>query len=379
MSTDPVLWQRDAHTRAKHELLLAFFNKWLSIHSSFFAGRGGGLVRVYDGFAGPGEYTGGEDGSPLILMRALCTNKNLHERWRSVDYDFHFVESDSRRAAALERNLGRFEEEMRTMATGWSDNVSWTVTPGRYEENVPQPVARPSALFLFLDPFGYSQAPMTLTQDLVQQPKSDTLIFLPLSFVHRFAGREGQDSALDRFFGTPKWQDVGDGPDRPAELLSLFEAQLRAAGLKWVASFRLKPDPTNEYYIVGASGHLKGYASIKEGFWAVDPTNGRGYAAPRATIPGQQSLDFPEAGRPAPNTAPLLEGLRDHFGSRTFSVEDAMAYTERSRFLDSHLKQRTLAPAEKRGLLAVSRPVGARGFKEGRGITLRFVHSRPTR
>ena len=55
---------------------------------------------------------------------------------------------------------------------------------------------------------------MELTQDLVQQPKSDTLIFLPLSFVNRFKDREGQEVALDRFFGTPKWRRVPDGPER---------------------------------------------------------------------------------------------------------------------------------------------------------------------
>ena len=32
-------------------------------------------MRVFDGFAGPGVYSGGESGSPLILMRALCTNR----------------------------------------------------------------------------------------------------------------------------------------------------------------------------------------------------------------------------------------------------------------------------------------------------------------
>jgi hypothetical protein len=57
MAVDEVLWKRDAHTKAKHELLLAFFNKWVSIHSSYFASQlGGGLVRIYDGFAGPGVY-----------------------------------------------------------------------------------------------------------------------------------------------------------------------------------------------------------------------------------------------------------------------------------------------------------------------------------
>jgi hypothetical protein len=98
-------------------------------------------------------------------------------------------------------------------------------------------------LFLFLDPFGYSHAPMELTQDLVQQPKSDTLIFLPLSFVNRFKNREGQEVALDRFFGTPKWRRISDGKERPRHLLALFEAQLEEAGLDYVGDFRLRPTP----------------------------------------------------------------------------------------------------------------------------------------
>jgi three-Cys-motif partner protein len=373
MGKDPVLWKRDEHTKAKHELLLAFFNKWVSVHSGFFANQsGGGLVRIYDGFAGPGMYLEGESGSPLILMRALCTNANLYERWAPVRYDLHFVEKDRARAEMLEGKLRDFEEAMRKRGPGWSETVKWSVTCGRYEENVPEPVDEPSALFLFLDPFGYSQAPMTLTQDLVQQPKSDTLIFLPLSFVHRFAGREGQDVALDRFFGTREWRDVPNGPERPSTLLSLFEQQLRFAGLEWIGSFRLKPDPTNAYYIVGGSGHPKGWASIKEGFWAVDPVNGREYISPKPTAPGQQTLGFIEPEAPKPNTAPLLAQMRGRFADRPFSVEEAMDLTARSRFLDTHLKRMTLGQAEKDGILVVERPVGARLFKEGKGIMMRF-------
>ena len=373
MPNDGLLWQRDDHTKAKHELLLAFFNKWVSIHSSYFASQRGGLIRIYDGFAGPGTYLDGASGSPLILMRALCTNANLHKRWSSVRYDLHFVEKHPGRAEMLTTKLQEFEDAMRERGPGWSDRVRWTVTCGRYEENVPEPVSEPSALFLFLDPFGYSHAPMELTQDLVQQPKSDTLIFLPLSFVNRFKNRPGQETALDRFFGTRVWRDVPDGPQRPAKLLELFEKQLRGAGMTWVGHFRLKPDPSSEYYIVGGSGHPKGWASIKEGFWAVDPVHGREYQAPKPAAPGQQQLDVVEPEAPKPDTAPLLKLLRDEFGSDAFTVEQAMALTAESDFLDTHLKRLTLAPAEKAGTLAVTRPEGARQFKEGKGITMRFT------
>jgi len=373
MKASVVTWARDEHTKAKHDLLLAFFNKWVSIHSEWFARHGGGLVRIYDGFAGPGVYAGGEPGSPVILLGALCANPRLTAQWASVDYQLHFVEKEPERATMLRAQLATLEATMRE-AGKWSERVSWSVTCGNYEEHVPEPiVGRESALFLFLDPFGYSHSPMTLTRDLVQQPKSDTLIFLPLSFVNRFAGRDGQEPALDRFFGTPTWRDVPSGPDRPAALLELFRHQLRSAGLEWVADFRLKPDGANEYWIVGGSSHLKGFASIKEAFWTVDPVNGQGFVAARGPAPGQQTLSFDVAPAGEPNTGPLLDLLREHFGERRFTVEDAIAFTERSRFLVTHLKRLTLARAESAGILEVQRPTGARQFKEGKGITLRFT------
>jgi three-Cys-motif partner protein len=370
---EPVTWTREDHTAAKHEVLLAFFNKWVSTHSETFAKRGSGLVRIYDGFAGPGVYTGGEPGSPLILMRALCTNPNLNGRWSEVRYEFSFVEKSAARATRLRQELLRLETQMQKAGV-WTNRILWLVTCGRYEDNVPKRVPGNSALFLFLDPFGYSHAPMTLTQDVIQQPKSDTLIFVPLSFVNRFVDREGQARALDRFFGTSAWRNVPDGPTRPAALLELFQEQLRAGGLEWVHPFQLRPEEGgNTYWLIGASNHLAGFESIKEGFWAADPVNGQGFSTPRSPAPGQEVFEFVEPGRPAANTRPLLDALRAHFGDEPFKVEDAIGITLRSRFLASHLKRMTLAPAEKRGELKVDRPPGVRQFKEGKGITMRFV------
>lgn len=372
MAREPVLWDREDHTRAKHELLLAFFNKWVSIHSEHFASRGRGLVRVYDGFAGPGVYAGGEPGSPLIMLRALLDNPNVRGRWSAVHYEFAFVEQDARRADKLRSTLVDLEGAARGDGR-WTDRITWWVTCGRYEEHGPREVVGLSAVFLFIDPFGYSHAPMTLTTELVQQPKSDTLIFLPLSFVHRFIGREGQDEALDRFFGTSAWRDVANGPHRPAAMLALFRAQLVAAGLRWTGAFRLKPpEAGNEYWIVGASGHPSGYESIKQGFWAADPRNGQGFVTSKAAAAGQQSLEFEEP-QQGPDTRPLLKALRENFGPRRFSVEEAVEFTQRTPFLKTHVKRLTLAPAEKAGDLEVTRPRGVRQFAGGRGIIMRFV------
>jgi three-Cys-motif partner protein len=371
--SEPVVWRREAHTEAKHELLRAFFAKWVSVHSEFFSKQGNGVVRVYDGFAGPGVYAGGEPGSPLILLDSLLQNPRLQTRWSSVSYDFQFVEKHRGRATELEEQLSLLEARARR-ENRWGEHLAWTVTCGRYEDHVPgPPKAIRTALFLFLDPFGYSHSPMTLTCELIQQPKSDTLIFLPLSFVNRFRGREGQESAMDRFFGTTEWRTVPDGASRPGALRELFEQQLRSSGLRYVKAFQLRPEGSNEYWIVGGSDHLQGYASIKEGFWAADPINGRSYVAQPQTAPGQQVLAFDTPLDGAPNTTPLLELLRNRFGKRSFTVEEAQEVTRRSDFLESHLKRFTLAKAETAGEIEVSRHPGARQFKEGKGIKMRFL------
>jgi three-Cys-motif partner protein len=370
----PVTWVREGHTKAKHDLLLGFFNKWVSIHSSYFVTRGGGLVRIFDGFAGPGIYADGELGSPRILLEALLANPNLLSRWSANRYDFSFVEQDSRRAQMLKDGLDESERRHRLAGT-WSERITWTVTTGRYEDHVPAAAAGVSfsSLFLFLDPFGYSHSPMTLTRDLVQLPKCDTLIFLPLSFVHRFVGQDELAETLDRFFGSPDWRTVPNGPGRPQALLDLFQKQLRDAGLKYTLPFRLKPDAQNEYYIVGASAHPKGLESIKEGYWTVDEQDGLGYQASRPAPEGQASLFGEEDLPKSANTRPLLEALRSHFGERWFSVEDAVAVTAGTRFLETHLRTATLVPSERDERLEVQRPPGTRGFPSGRSIRMRFV------
>jgi three-Cys-motif partner protein len=376
MPTDPVTWPREDHTKAKHEVLRAFFDKWVSVHSSYFAQRGEGLVRVYDGFAGPGIYDGGEPGSPRILVEALLENDNLLSRWQSVRYEFSFVEQDGRRVESLRSVLAEVERTAREDGR-WSDRITWSVTHGRYEEHTPAEPADLSALFLFLDPFGYTQAPMSLTGQLVRQPKCDTLIFLLLSFIHRFADQASVDAAIDAFFGTPDWRNIRSGKERPSAMRSLFRAQLRERGLRYTGEFRLRPaDNNNEYWLVGASGDPRGFESLKEAFWRVDRVNGQGYDAPRLRRVDQQEVLFAEPVRAIsdePNTDPLLEELNYNFNDEWFSVEQAIEFTEtRTRFLESHLRRRTLQPAEASGLLYVERS-GATGFTVGKGIRMRFA------
>jgi hypothetical protein len=222
--------------------------------------------------------------------------------------------------------------------------------------------------FAFIDPFGYSKSSMSVTGRLLDFPRCEVLYFLPMSFIHRFVGREGQEPALDSLFGTKRWRDAIslDGEARTAFLLALFKSQLeRSEGVAYVRSFELRTLDGNDYRLVFSLGHTKGLELAKDAMWKVDPVGGTTYRA--ETDSGQEVL-FDKL---AVDTGPLLAELRAKFGTAPFTIEQAERVTlVDTPFRKAHLRKQTLAPAENAGDLEVLQRGGQWGFK---GATMRFV------
>ena len=68
------IWDKQPHTRAKHEILRRYLDAWLPIMSRYNE-----RLLILDGFAGPGEYTDGSDGSPLIAVNALIQHPHIEQ------------------------------------------------------------------------------------------------------------------------------------------------------------------------------------------------------------------------------------------------------------------------------------------------------------
>ena len=83
------VWQLEPHTRAKHEILVAYLKAWFPILSH---GSDDGVLYI-DGFAGPGRYAKGEQGSPLLALEAAKQHR------LSGKVRFWFIEQDPERAS----------------------------------------------------------------------------------------------------------------------------------------------------------------------------------------------------------------------------------------------------------------------------------------
>jgi three-Cys-motif partner protein len=91
------LWPLEPHTEAKHRLLQRYLGAWFPILS-----RSSGRIVFFDGFAGPGEFEGGEPGSPILALQTLLDHQFL-ERMTRCEFLLIFYEADDRRYEHLVR------------------------------------------------------------------------------------------------------------------------------------------------------------------------------------------------------------------------------------------------------------------------------------
>jgi len=102
----PTRWGRPPHTKAKHDILVAYLHAWFAI---FGQSQRHSRVVVFDGFAGPGRYSEEESGSPVLSLEALLDH-NAFPRFSGTEFVFLFNEFDKARSDSLELVLEEFSE-----------------------------------------------------------------------------------------------------------------------------------------------------------------------------------------------------------------------------------------------------------------------------
>ena len=100
-----VIWPIPPHTQAKHEILRHYLGAWFPILATTQR-----RLLYIDGFAGPGEYKGGEDGSPIIALKIAKGHKLSSKLQRpGMELVFFFIEVNEARFQNLERKLAELQ------------------------------------------------------------------------------------------------------------------------------------------------------------------------------------------------------------------------------------------------------------------------------
>ena len=167
---ETITWPIEPHTEAKHEILKYYLGAWFPIVATVYP-----RFLYIDGFAGPGEYEHGEDGSPIIALKVALEHR-LRQKFQSPDKEliFIFIEKDKEKYQNLLNKLkvinlpSNFKVDPRHAS--FEDVFETIIT--EFEEKS----KRLAPSFIFIDPFGPTGFPMTLFRWLAQQPSTETLI-----------------------------------------------------------------------------------------------------------------------------------------------------------------------------------------------------------
>jgi three-Cys-motif partner protein len=242
-----------AHHEAKHKLLREYVKVWLPK-----LGYSYDKVVIIDGFASAGRYREGQQGSPLYLLHSYAGWKP--SRPIKNPPHFIFIESNRKFAEHLQWEVDQIDCRGATV----------DVICGSYEEEFPPAVEhiasayhQPVPTFSFIDPLGWKNNPFTLISEYRSRlgNKAEVLVYVPASFMARFAEQDFVQPSLERLFGGRSFEQAGsdDGAQLQAAERLAEEYRLRLAEEFGRATrFRIDPVRRNEYYLLFGTGSPKG-------------------------------------------------------------------------------------------------------------------------
>lgn len=363
MSIDSTLWPMGPHTQGKHLVLRGYLDAWLPILSRYNK-----RILFVDGFAGPGEYEGGEEGSPVIALRSLMEHHARDSITAEIVY--LFIERDEGRAAHLKELVDRLSERI-------PPNARVSVTQGSFDEAMTEALdaldaqrAQLAPALVMIDPFGIKGVPLDVIRRILHTPKCEVYISFMYENMNRFLSTDEFAPHLDSLFGTEGWR-VGlelHGDERRRFLYNLYASQLRGAGAEHVLHFDLYEEGRLVYGIFFATQHERGADVMKRSIWKVAPEGGFSF---RGTRSPQLELEVDE-----PDFEPLRTQIQAEFADQGWvSVDEVKAFvcSDRCDYHSGHLKTQGLKALELAGLLEVDESTRKRKRTYPDGCRVRIV------
>src|SRR5918912_1023284 len=216
-----LVWDRDAHTAAKHDLLRRYLEAWTPILLQRFP-----RVTYAEGFAGPGIYNGGEPGSPVIALDVFLHRRGLLDAGKSLS----MVLIDESRPR-IEHLRGQLDDALARHGRPQPATLSIVTQEGACGDRLHAELTKADAfgqpIFAVLDSFG--------------------------------------------------------GPDIPFDLLMAiaYRETLNMAGFAHSLTFEMIDEAGHALFLIFGTNGPRGLEKMKDAVWRVDPIAGVSYRDPR--------------------------------------------------------------------------------------------------
>lgn len=329
MATRGTIWDIEDQTAAKHLILRKYLEGWFGV-----MGHSQPRIVYMDAFAGPGEYSDGTPGSPLLALDVLRQHKALST---GCEFVLLFNEMSKPRHDHLLECLQR-DIDSKPLPNNVSirlENSDFISLSREVRDTLDSAKSRLAPTFAFLDPFGYSGLTMEAVNRLFSWSHIDLLVYLDTNSLNRFGTSPTVFAQFESLFGT---QDFAAAPpagasDRLQYFVDLYASQLKSVcGFTYTRTFQMRNSrglPT--YNLVFGTRHPKGLQLMKEAMWKAAPDGSFSFDARTAS-----QLMLPMDSQ-IPNR--VREILRSEFAGKAKAVQELADFLlTDTDYLPTHLR-----------------------------------------
>jgi three-Cys-motif partner protein len=271
------------HSQAKVEFYAEYLNRYLRILYSSEHIR---QINIYDVFCGMGIYEDGGKGSPIVAFDAI--KKFLSD------------EKLSKNSTKITLVVNDKEEKKIKKVKDYIDSQNQNICDVKYcnydiEQMFPivqQEVSKTKSdtrNLIFIDPYGYKDIKKEILFQLMGNKKTEIILFLPISHMHRFTQKSMQDEETTQYEPLRRFVNsfFSENHEMRQKQLSVMQyIQHITEALKFndsffATSYYIERDNTTYFALFFLSSNILGFQKILEVKWALDENSGRGFKIPQ--------------------------------------------------------------------------------------------------
>jgi three-Cys-motif partner protein len=320
------------HSQAKVE----FYEKYLSRYLRILClAKHISKVKIYDVFCGMGIYENGGKGSPIVAFDTIKTifeENILNNTQVSLNINDKSEDCIKRVQNYTDKNnkgfciINCYNKDIGEMFNVVQQEVSKTPTDTRN--------------LIFIDPYGYKDISKEQLFNLMENGKTEIILFLPISHMQRFTQKAiideetAQYEPLRRFVNSFFPANLKTRKERipVMEYIQYITEALKCSDRFFATSYYIERDTTTHFALFFISSHIFGFEKILEVKWQLDDEAGRGFK-----IPQPQGLFDEQFAEEAKNkNAEKLETILQQCLSESKTNKEIYKITLENEFLPKH-------------------------------------------
>lgn len=268
-----------AHSEAKVEFFRKYLERYLRI---LYLAPHIESINIFDVFCGTGIYENDKKGSPIVAFDSI---KQLREEF-GFDKTISLVVNDfsEKKVASVQSYI---EEENKGHCNVMFNSKDADVMFSAIQTNL---MAQPGNArnLIFIDPYGYKEIKKATLLKLLENHRTEIILFLPIAQMHRFT-TTALDSDLKPYEALREFVlsfFEGDHPIKHGGVKAIDYIQHITEALRFgryfSTSYYIERDDSNYYALFFISPRAIGIEKILEVKWQLDEMEGRGFKQPKA-------------------------------------------------------------------------------------------------